>query len=87
MRDRIWAHARFNEINEKNIEDFNEEEANIIRTGYMINRKVHVCFDIPDSFLVLNMIIIYVTRSLRSLARYHIQPRNKSGIAAAIFFP
>ena len=56
MRDRIWAHARFNEINEKNIEDFNEEEENIIRAGYMINRKVHVRFDIPDSFLVLNMI-------------------------------
>ena len=34
---------------------------------YIINRKIHGCLEIPDLFLVLNM--IFLTRSLRSLAR------------------
>ena len=38
---------------------------------YIINRKIHGYLEIPDLFLVLNM--IFLTRSLRSLVRYHVQ--------------
>ena len=38
---------------------------------YIINRKIRGCFEIPDLFLVLNM--IFLTRSLHSLVRYHVQ--------------
>ena len=38
---------------------------------YIINRKIHGCLEILDLFLVLNM--IFLTRSLRSLVRYHVQ--------------
>ena len=34
---------------------------------YIINRKIHGCLEIPNLFLVLNM--IFLTCSLRSLAR------------------
>ena len=40
---------------------------------YIINRKIHGCFEIPDLFLVLNMILVFLTRS---------RTRNKSGVSA-----
>ena len=42
---------------------------------YIINRKIHGCLDIPDLFLVLTM--IFLTRSLRSLVKYHVQHSKK----------
>ena len=36
-----------------------------------ISRKIHRCLEIPDLFLVLNM--IFLTCSRRSLVRYHVQ--------------
>ena len=38
---------------------------------YIINRKIHGYLEIPDLFLVLNM--IFLTRSLHSVVRYHVQ--------------
>ena len=38
---------------------------------YIINRKIDGYLEIPDLFLVLNM--IFLTRSLCSLVRYHVQ--------------
>ena len=35
---------------------------------YMINRKIHGCLEIPDLFLVLNMIFLTSERK-----RYHVQ--------------
>ena len=58
--------------------------------AYIINRKIHGCLEIPDLFLVLNM--IFLTRSLRScsfdlVCRVHVHSimfntRNRSGISA-----
>ena len=44
---------------------------------YIINRKIHVCLEMPDLFLVLNM--IFFTPSLRNIM---FNTRNKSGIYA-----
>ena len=38
---------------------------------YIINRKIHGCLETPDLFLVLN--VIFLTHSLRSLVKYHVQ--------------
>ena len=47
---------------------------------YIINRKIHGCLEIPDLFLVLNMI----SHSFAALTRESIMfnTRNKSGISA-----
>ena len=56
---------------------------------YIKNRKIDgflLFLEIPDLFRVLNM--IFLTRSLSLLVRYHTQPSNKSGIFAhhVLFF-
>ena len=45
---------------------------------YTLNRKIHGCLEIPDLFLVLNM--IFLARSLGSDMMFN--TRNKSGISA-----
>ena len=54
-------------------------------TAYTINRKIHGYMQIPDLFIVFNM--IFLTRLLHSLVRYHVQHSNssiinKSGISS-----
>ena len=42
---------------------------------YIIKRKIQGCAKIPDLFLALNM--IFLTRSLHSFMRYHVQHLKK----------
>ena len=52
---------------------------------YILNRKIHGCLEIPDSFLVLNMI----SHSFAALTREiscSCNTRNKSGISAHMYY-